>query len=122
MAAQGGHKERFGVDVLDRPEIGSDDSTAEKTRTPRMWHCIVLNDDFTPFEFAVLVISRFFNHSVEKAWSLARTIHTQGKAVVGTYTRDVAETKAHEATMFARGNGHPLMVVAEPAEGDDDNQ
>ncbi len=76
----------------------------------------MLNDDFTPMEFVVEVLIRFFHMDMEKASQVMLTVHTEGKAVCGVFTRDVAETKAALVVDFARENQHPLMCNVEVAD------
>lgn len=76
----------------------------------------MLNDDFTPMEFVVEVLIRFFHMDMEKASQIMLAVHTEGKATCGVFTRDVAETKAALVIDFARENQHPLMCNVEVAE------
>lgn len=92
----------------------TEERTEEETRTPRMWCVVVHNDDYTPFDFAAYVIHRILHVSLAEAVRIAHDVHTKGRARVGRWTRDVAETKAAEACALARGHGHPLLCTAEP--------
>jgi ATP-dependent Clp protease adaptor protein ClpS len=76
---------------------------------PPLYHVIMINDDYTPMEFVVEVLQLFFAMGREQATRIMLTVHTQGKAVCGIYTRDIAETKAMQVNRFARENQHPLM-------------
>ena len=89
--------------------------TAVKTRVkkPRMFKVVVINDDFTTFEFVVEVLRQFFHKSKEEATQLTITIHNEGRAVAGIYSRDLAETKAQQVRTHARQHGHPLMCETE---------
>ncbi|NLW04871.1 MAG: ATP-dependent Clp protease adapter ClpS [Pseudomonadaceae bacterium] len=87
-----------------------------KLKQPPKYKVVMLNDDFTPMEFVVEVLMSFFYMDAEKAAQVMLTVHTQGKAVCGIFTRDVAETKAALVTDFARENEHPLMCNVEVAE------
>jgi ATP-dependent Clp protease adaptor protein ClpS len=80
---------------------------------PPMYQIVMLDDDFTPMEFVVDVLQTFFGMSREKATQIMLTVHTQGKASCGTFTRDVAETKAAQVIKYARENQHPLMCEVE---------
>lgn len=90
--------------------------TLERTRTqrPRLWRVLLLNDDYTPMDFVVMVLERYFRKSAEDAQLIMLAVHHKGQGVAGIYTRDIAETKVSQVTMHARQEGHPLMIVAEP--------
>ncbi len=87
-----------------------------KVERPRMHKVILLNDDFTPREFVVLVLKKVFGMGPERALGVMMTAHRKGCCVVAVYTRDVAETKATEATDAGRQAGFPLMFTTEPEE------
>lgn len=86
----------------------------QKTKRPRRYVVIMHNDDYTTQEFVTQVIMQFFKKSAEEAHRLMIMVHTQGKAMVGIYTRDIAETKVRLVTDFAREHGMPLLLTAEP--------
>lgn len=86
----------------------------QKTKKPRRYAVLMHNDDYTTQEFVVQVIMQFFHKSSDEANRLMILVHTKGKAVVGTYTRDVAETKVRLVKDFARAHGMPLLLTAEP--------
>ncbi len=90
--------------------------TLERTETkkPRLWRVLLLNDDYTPMDFVVMVLERYFRKSEQEAQLIMLAVHRKGQGVAGVYTRDVAETKVAQVTQHARQEGHPLMVVAEP--------
>lgn len=90
-----------------------------KLKMPPMYKVVMMNDDYTPMEFVVETLEIFFGMDREKATRVMLTVHTQGKAICGVYSRDVAETKAAQANQFARDNEHPLLCEIEAAEGDD---
>ena len=91
------------------------------SKRARKWLVIFWNDDYTTKWFVVEVLQRFFHMTETSATNLMMAIHSKGKGVAGTYTRDIAETKAKEVTDFARENGMPLRVTAEPdTEGEED--
>jgi ATP-dependent Clp protease adaptor protein ClpS len=89
---------------------------AQKTKPPQMYQVVMLNDDYTPMEFVVVVIQEFFNKDRETATQIMLKIHLDGKAVCGVYSRDVAATKVDQVQAAARQAGHPLQCVSEPAE------
>lgn len=91
-----------------------------KLRRPPLFKVVILNDDYTPMEFVVQVLEVFFGMDREKATQIMLTIHTQGKAVVGIYPRDIAETKSQMVNQYARENEHPLLSDVEPASDDED--
>lgn len=80
---------------------------------PSMYKIIIINDDYTPMEFVVNVLQKFFSYNVEHATQLMLKVHHQGKAVCGIYTAEVAETKAIQVNRYARGNEHPLLCTLE---------
>lgn len=82
---------------------------------PSRYQVIILNDDFTPMEFVVEVLENFFHMSREQATQVMLTIHHQGKAVCGIFSRDIAETKAFQVVQYARENQHPLLCKIEKA-------
>jgi ATP-dependent Clp protease adaptor protein ClpS len=88
----------------------------QKTQPPQMYQVVMLNDDFTPMEFVVVVIQEFFNKDRETATQIMLKIHLDGKAVCGIYSRDVAATKVDQVHAAAREAGHPLQCVSEPVE------
>jgi len=77
---------------------------------------ILLNDDFTPREFVVAVLKAVFHMGEEKAYAVMLTAHRRGACVIAVFTRDVAETKAKEATELGKANGFPLFFTTEPEE------
>jgi ATP-dependent Clp protease adaptor protein ClpS len=90
--------------------------TRPKVERPRMHKVILLNDDFTPRDFVVLVLKQVFGMRPERAYGVMLTAHQKGCCVVAVYTRDIAETKATEATDAGRQHGYPLMFTTEPEE------
>jgi ATP-dependent Clp protease adaptor protein ClpS len=87
----------------------------QKTKPPQMHQVVMLNDDYTPMEFVVVVIQEFFNKDRETATQIMLKIHLDGKAVCGVFSRDVAATKVQQVQEAARQAGHPLQCVSEPA-------
>ena len=86
-----------------------------KTKPPPLYKVILLNDDYTPREF-VVVLKAVFRMTEEQSYVVMMTAHQRGACVVATYTRDIAESKASEANDMARGAGHPLEFSTEPEE------
>lgn len=86
-----------------------------KLKKPPLYKVVMMNDDFTPMEFVVEVLECFFFMNREQATRVMLTVHTEGKAVCGVFSRDVAESKADLVTDYARENQHPLMCQVEKA-------
>jgi ATP-dependent Clp protease adaptor protein ClpS len=87
----------------------------EKSRTkpPPMYKVLLLNDDFTPMDFVVVVLEKFFGLSREQSTQVMLKVHREGKGVCGVYPRDVAATKVEQVGAFARRHQHPLACVME---------
>ena len=85
-----------------------------KTKRPPLHKVILLNDDYTPREFVVQVLKAVFRMGAERAQAVMLTAHRRGACVIAVYTRDVAETKAKEATDLGKQNGYPLFFTTEP--------
>jgi ATP-dependent Clp protease adaptor protein ClpS len=90
--------------------------TAPKTQRPPLYKVILLNDDYTPREFVVQVLKAVFRMGAERAHAVMMTAHRRGACVIAVYARDVAETKAKEATELGRRKGYPLFFTTEPEE------
>ena len=88
----------------------------QKVKPPQMHQVLMLNDDYTPMEFVVVVIQEFFSKDRETATQIMLKIHLDGKGVCGVFSKDVATTKVDQVTEAARKNGHPLQCVCEPIE------
>jgi ATP-dependent Clp protease adaptor protein ClpS len=84
-----------------------------KLRQPPLFKVVMLNDDYTPMEFVVQVLQTFFRLDREKAVQIMLRVHTQGKAVAGVFTRDIAETKVAQVNSHARKHQHPLLCTLE---------
>jgi ATP-dependent Clp protease adaptor protein ClpS len=78
-----------------------------------MYKVLLLNDDYTPMEFVVNILENFFSMQREKATQIMLVVHSEGKAVVGIYPRDIAETKSEQVNLYAQENNHPLMSSVE---------
>jgi ATP-dependent Clp protease adaptor protein ClpS len=94
----------------------SDDKTDLKTERPRLHKVILINDDFTPREFVVMVLKAEFRMGEEQAQRVMVTAHRRGACVVAVYTKDIAESKATNATDAGRRKGYPLLFTTEPEE------
>ena len=84
-----------------------------KTKRPPLYKCILLNDDYTPMEFVVHVLERFFSKNREEATRIMMHVHQRGVGVCGVYTYEVAETKVTQVMDLARQNQHPLQCTIE---------
>jgi ATP-dependent Clp protease adaptor protein ClpS len=84
-----------------------------KLAPPRLYTVLLLNDDFTPMEFVVLVLQKFFSMKREQATQIMLKVHVEGRGVCGVYPRDIAATKVEQVASFARDNQHPLACVME---------
>jgi len=82
---------------------------------PPLYSVLLLNDDYTPMDFVVEVLVRFFAMNLEKATQVMLHVHTRGRGVCGVYTREVAESKVAQVNEFARLNQHPLLCTMEKA-------
>ncbi len=87
----------------------------QKTEPPRMYQVVLLNDDYTPMEFVVMVLQEYFNRDLETATQIMLKIHHEGRGVCGVYSKDVAATKVELVLAAARRGGHPLQCIMEAA-------
>ncbi len=90
--------------------------TARNSAPPPLWKVILLNDDFTPREFVVVVLKAVFRMNGSAAYTVMITAHQKGACVIAVYTRDVAETKAKEASELGKAKGYPLYFTTEKEE------
>jgi ATP-dependent Clp protease adaptor protein ClpS len=88
---------------------------AQAVKPPPMYQVLLLNDDYTPMEFVVSVLQKFFGMGREKATQVMLKVHREGRGVCGVYPRDVAATKVEQVVDFARQHQHPLQCVMEEA-------
>lgn len=86
-----------------------------KLKPPPMYKVVMLNDDFTPMDFVVAVLQRFFGMNHERAVRVMMDIHTKGKAICGVYTSDIAETKVAQVNDYSRDHEFPLLCQMEEA-------
>ena len=94
-------------------DVKLDEKIKQKIQEPVRWKVLFLNDDHTPMEFVVELMTLIFKHTQDTARDLTLKIHTEGSAVVGVYSFEIAEVKAVEATNLARSNGFPLQIKLE---------
>ena len=88
-------------------------ATRPKTKRPPLYKVLLLNDDYTPMEFVVAVLERFFNMSSAQSFEVMLTVHKKGVAVVGVFSHEIAETKVSQVMDFARRHEHPLQCTME---------
>ncbi len=89
--------------------------TVSKIKMPSMWKVILHNDDFTPLDFVVELLQVVFNKNSDEAITIANHVHTRGRAQIGLYTREIAETKTSLAQSIAEQYEHPLLTTSEEA-------
>jgi ATP-dependent Clp protease adaptor protein ClpS len=99
-----------------KPRAKTKTKTETKTERPKLWKVILLNDDYTPREFVVQVLKAVFRMNESQAYRVMMTAHQKGACVIAVFTRDVADTKAKEATELGKSNGFPLYFTTEPEE------
>lgn len=99
----------------DDTNIGIATKTRTKTKKPNPYKVLILNDDYTPMEFVVLVLKRFFQMDIDEATRVMLHVHQKGVGVCGTFSYEVAETKVSQVMDFARKNQHPLQCTLEKA-------
>ena len=95
--------------------LGIATRTRTRTKRPTPYRVLMLNDDYTPMEFVVLCLQRFFRMSIEEATRVMLHVHQKGVGVCGVFTYEVAETKVTQVMDFARQNQHPLQCTLEKA-------
>ena len=88
---------------------------ASRVKPPPMYQVVLLNDDYTPMEFVVIVLQKFFSMTRENATQVMFAVHREGRGVCGVYPRDLAATKVEQVSSFSRQHQHPLQCVMEEA-------
>lgn len=106
MTGQHDHERDHGIAV--------ENSKPELARPP-LYSVLLLNDDYTPMDFVIEVLMRFFPMTLEKATQVMLHVHTRGRGVCGVFTREIAESKVAQVNEFARLNQHPLLCTMEKA-------
>jgi ATP-dependent Clp protease adaptor protein ClpS len=104
-----------GKDGDGQGQVGVATKTRAKPKKPSQYKVLMLNDDYTPMEFVVLVLKRFFGMDLEQATRVMLHVHQRGVGVCGIFTYEVAETKVNQVMDFARQNQHPLQCTLEKA-------
>lgn len=92
-----------------------DPKTGVRPKKPSMWHVVLLNDDFTPMEFVVVILQKIFRKGFDEATAIMLEAHKKGRGIAGTYNFEIAETKALETIQSASLNGYPLKAVVQEA-------
>ena len=101
--------EDYGVITKSKPKT----NTKVKTKKPNLYRVLLLNDDYTPMEFVIAVLERFFQKSLEEATEIMLHVHVHGVGECGVYAFDIAETKVTQVLNFAKKHQHPLQCVLE---------
>lgn len=86
---------------------------AQKLKPPSMYQVVLLNDDYTPMEFVVIVLQEYFNKTRETALQIMLKVHHEGRGICGIFPKDIATTKVDLVMAYARQAGHPLQCVME---------
>lgn len=100
---------------------GGDTGTAtitkpkSQTKTPPLYRVILMNDDFTPMDFVIHVIQKFFGKDLEEATQIMLQVHYKGAGICGVFSHEIAETKTHQVNQYSRQNRHPLKCTMEKA-------
>jgi len=100
------------IDIERQKDI---DAVKKKAAPPPMYIFVLDNDDYTPMDFVIDVLMRFFNLDGEKSQQIMLTVHYHGRAVCGIYTAEIAETKVMQVSRYAKEHQHPLMCTMEQA-------
>ena len=103
-------------DSVTRPATKTRPKVTTQVERPRLYKVILVNDDYTPREFVVMILKAEFRMTEDEAYKVMITAHRRGVCVVAVFTRDVAETKATRATDAGRAKGYPLLFTTEPEE------
>lgn len=102
-----GSMEDNNTDTIEREDV--------EVKQPNLYTVRLMNDDFTPMNFVIAVLMQIFRKSQEDAEKITMAVHNDGSAIVGIYTRDIAETKVQLVVRNARAHQHPLVAEVEPA-------
>lgn len=98
------------------PEHQVEEKVVISLQPPKLWKVVFLNDDHTPMEFVIELLTEIFKHSRESAENITLEIHNLGSSIAGIYTYEIAEQKSLEATNIARSNSFPLRIQVEEDE------
>lgn len=100
---------------VDDTGTGTQTLTKPKLEEPKFYKVVLLNDDFTPMDFVVHVLAKFFQKNADEATKIMLEVHHQGSGVAGTFSFEIAETKVYLVNDYSRKNKHPLKCVMEKA-------
>lgn len=113
-ASNDGNDPRFSPNTPEEnPETGILLKSRPRTQKPAMYKVLILNDDYTPMEFVIQVLEKFFNKTHQEATEIMMHVHRKGVGVCGIYTYEIAETKVTQVMDFARANEQPLQCTME---------
>lgn len=115
LPVRGGPDRDSGGDSDGQDQVGTATKTRTKSKKPSQFKVLLLNDDYTPMEFVVLVLKRFFNMDMEQATRVMLHVHQKGVGICGIFPYEIAETKVNQVMDFARQNQHPLQCTLEKA-------
>ena len=93
--------------------VGTAPITQPRTKTPSMYRVLLLNDDFTPMDFVIRILQKFFAKNMTEATKIMLQVHQQGAGVAGVFTYEIAETKVYQVNQFAKQQQHPLKCTME---------
>jgi len=96
-----------GIDLKDRP------NSKNKMVPPKKYKCIMLNDDFTPMDFVIVILIKIFHKNPLEAYSLMMDVHKKGRGIAGIYSKEIAETKCSACKKIAVESGYPFLVQIE---------
>ena len=94
-------------------DVQLDEKIKQKVSEPKRWKVLLLNDDLTPMDFVISLLTEIFKHTQERAKEITIEVHNEGSGIAGVYSFEIAEAKAVESTNLARSNGFPLQVKME---------
>ena len=105
------------MSTLHESQIGTATvQTPARAAPPPMYQVVLLNDDYTPMEFVVSVLQKFFGKGIEEAERIMLQVHHEGRGVCGVYPRDIAASRIAQVAQYARARQHPLQCIMEPVE------
>jgi ATP-dependent Clp protease adaptor protein ClpS len=107
---------RFAESAMSPTVVKPRSKSKPQTECPKLWKVILLNDDYTPREFVVEVLKAVFRMNETQAYRVMMTAHQKGACVIAVFTKDVADTKAKDATELGKSKGYPLYFTTEPEE------
>ena len=110
-----GEENNNNVDGNSKNDTGVIEKTKQKTKKPSMYKVVMLNDDYTPMEFVIHVLERFFSKTRDEATNIMLHVHQKGAGVCGVFSFEIAETKVVQVMDCARENQHPLQCTIEKA-------